>query len=250
MTHVRLLPIAVLGLGCALLAGAADAPNKPSLPDPAYGKLIEPSVKLIEASLAGEPTKRAAEKARVAALMLAEFAQQNLAGADAAQRATVRDAALDIAALVKDKKYADAVKQAQGLAKLPAKPDAKKERVKIFGDLMELDELMGQFRGCKVGGLGIETLFDKLSASKDGVVPAAALTEELQLTAWRTAVAAELARDHVPKMAQKDWLAYADSMQKSARELADAATARNGKAALEAVNRLNLSCNQCHQKFR
>ena len=110
MTQLRGLAVPVVLLASALLAGGADAPVKaPLLPDAAYGKLIEPSAKLIQESLAGEPTRRSVEKARVAALMLAEFAQQNLQGADGAQRATVRDAALHIAGLINDKKYANAV---------------------------------------------------------------------------------------------------------------------------------------------
>lgn len=250
MTQLRLLAVPTLIFACAVFADGADPPGKPALPDAVYAQLIEPSAKLIQDSLAGEPTRRAAEKARVAALMLAEFAQQNLQGADAAQRASVRDASLHVAGLIRDKKYEEAVQHARRLPKLLVNPAAKKERVKMLGTHMEIDELMGQFRGVQVGGLGIEKLYDQLSANKNMTIPALALTEDLQLTALRTAVAAELSREHTVNMNPKEWLGYAEGMRKSALELADAAAAKNGKAAFAALDRLNTSCNQCHQKYR
>lgn len=251
MIPVRLFNLPALLLACGVLSGMADAAAPlPVVPDAVYGRLLEPSVKLIQASLAGEPTRRAAEKARLAALMLAEFAQQDLQGPDGARRAAVRDAALEVARLIKDKKYTEALDQTQRLPTLPAQLGAKKDRVKLLGPHMDVEELMGQFRAAKVGGLGIEALLDQLAVSKDGIVPAAALTDELRLTAFRTAVAAELAREHVPNMKPKEWLGYADGMRKSALELADAVEAKNGKAAFGAVDRLNTSCNKCHLVFR
>jgi hypothetical protein len=233
----------------ALRLGAQDAAG-PVLPDTAYARLVGPSVKLIEAALAGEPTRRTAEKARVGALMLAEFAQQNLQGADAGQRATVRDAALQVAALIKDKKYAEAVKLAKELPTLPANPAAKKERLKLLGNHLDMEELMSQFRSAKLGGLGVEALLDELASSKDGMVPAAALTDELRLLAFRTAVAAELVRAELPKMKPQVWRDHAEMMRKASLELAGAVETKNGKEAFAAVERLNASCNKCHLVFR
>src|SRR5262245_42207707 len=92
-TSRRIFPggvVVLLAILCCLPPGtAADAP-KPIVPDAEYPALVEQSAKLIAEALAGSPNRRMADKARVAAVMLAEFAQQNLAGADAGQRATVR----------------------------------------------------------------------------------------------------------------------------------------------------------------
>src|SRR5262249_45924013 len=145
-----------------------------------------------------------------------------LQGADAQKRATLRDAALQVAALIKDKKYAEAAQAAQRLPTLPENPAARKEKVKLLGPHLDVEELMSQFRSAKLGGLGIEALLDELTNGNGDAVPAAGLTDELRLAAYRTGVAAVLAKDHVPNMKPKEWLAYADAMQKSAVELAEA----------------------------
>jgi hypothetical protein len=250
MTDLRKLAGLVLGMTCAVLAAGADAPRLPASFDEVYPQLVEQSAKLIEDSLAGEPTRRATEKARVAALMLAEFSQQSPGGTITAKQATLRDAALEIASKIKDKKYADAVAQAKRLPTLAVNRAAKTERVKLLGEHLEIDELMGQFRGPKVGGLGIETLLDKLAGSKDGAIPPGQLNADLKLIAFRTAVAAGLTREHMPKADGKEWLSYADDMRTQSLELAKAVQANNGKAAFTAVDKLNTSCNKCHLKFR
>jgi hypothetical protein len=89
-----------------------------------------------------------------------------------------------------------------------------------------------------------------LASSKDGAVPAAALTDGLRLTALRTAVAADLTLDHVPNMKPKEWYGFATAMRKAALDLAEAIPTKNGKAAYGAVERLNNSCNKCHLVFR
>ncbi len=250
MAKARTLVVAVLMLVCGFLVGGAEQKTKGDLFAEVYPLLVTQSAGLIEESLAGEPTRRLAEKARVAALMLAACSQQDLQGPGAAKRATIRDAALDIAAMIKEKKYPDAIAHAKRLPNLMVNATARKERVKLIGTHMEIDELMSQFRGSKIGGLGIEATLDKLGGSKDGKLPNSQLNEELVLIGFRTAVAAELTREHMPPKDAKEWLGYADDMRASSLELAKAVDAGNGKAAFAAVDRLNTSCNKCHLKFR
>jgi hypothetical protein len=240
---------AALLLGCGLLASAADPPLT-ILPDPVYVRLIEPTLKGVQAALAGDPSRRSAEKARVALLMLAEYSQQNFDGNDAALRATLRDAALDIAVLVKDNKYADALKRVEGLPSLAPDPKAKREKVKLVGSQVQVDELMGQFRSAKVGGWGIEGELDRLATVKDNSLRAADLTDDLRLLAYRTAVTAELVREHVPAEKAKEWRGLAENMKKSALELAAAANSKDAKAGYSALMRLHTSCNDCHKEFR
>jgi hypothetical protein len=247
--YSRAFSLASLLLGISSIASSADAPA-PLLSDGDYPRMVEPTVKLVQTSLAGTPNRRAADKARLAVIMLAAFAQQNLKGADAQQRATVRDAALIIAGMIQKKQFAEALKEVERLPNLPANPDAKKERVKLIGPYLDVEELMGQFRSEKVGGLGIEARLDQLSVEKGGAVSAAAMTDELRLMAVRTAVAAELAREHVPMNKAPLWQKFADQMRKSAGELADAVKTKDGKSAFGAATRLNNSCNDCHKEFR
>ncbi|MBL8799677.1 MAG: cytochrome c [Planctomycetia bacterium] len=243
----------VLGVACTLLgqgAGTAADNKGSSLPPADYVRLVEPSVKVTVDALGGEVTRRSAEKARVAMVMLAAFAQYDLSGTDGAQRATLRDAALDTAARIKDKKYAEAVTQAKGLTKVAANPQARKEKVKLLGPVVDVDELMSQFRAPDKGGLDIENLFDKLAGVADGQLPAAALNDDLRLTAYRTAVAAELCKEHTPPQKAPLWQKLSDEMRLQAVRLAEAVQAKDGKAAFQAVEKLNASCNHCHREFR
>jgi hypothetical protein len=244
----------MLGVSCWLLAtaapgGAAEA-KSPTLPDADYARTIEPSVKLLQDALAGEVTRRSADKARLSMLMLAEFAQQNLSGPDGLQRATVRDAALEIAVLVKNKQYAEAVLRAKALPKLPASKEAKTAKVKLLGPQLDVEELMGQFRSAEKGGLGIEDLLDKLAGSADGQLPAAALNEELRLVAYRTAVAGEVCGEHLPPLKGPLWRKLSEEMSRQAGKLAESVQAKDGKAAFQAVAKLHASCKDCHREFR
>jgi hypothetical protein len=181
--------------------------------------------------------------------MIAAYAQANLTGPDAAQRATVRDAALDVAALVKDKKFPEALKKAETLTDLKADPHAKKEAVPL-GKVIEIDDVMWQFRSTKLGGLGLEDRFNDLNGSPDTASLVRELTPQLVLDAYLTAVAAELTAAHMPKENAKDWKALSDEMRNRSLELAAAARKKDGKAAFQALGKLNRSCDKCHQQFR
>src|SRR5215813_10102018 len=107
---VRRLPATVLlALGIWLLAGFGNAGGQGKgalVPDEDYPKVIAHELKALPEALkalkeAKEPLdqKRMAEKSRCTAVMIAAIAQDNLSGKDAAERATLRDAALEVAAL-------------------------------------------------------------------------------------------------------------------------------------------------------
>src|SRR5207244_3763767 len=86
-------------------------------------KLLEQQIKLLQDSLKAMKeakdkieAKRFKEKSRCVSVMVAAVAQDNLAGKEGAQRAAVRDAALQIAALVKKDKLDDALQKAGDLS--------------------------------------------------------------------------------------------------------------------------------------
>jgi hypothetical protein len=109
---------------------------------------------------------------------------------------------------------------------------------------------MTQFRAASSGGLGIEDRLDTLGRSPDETIPAKELTEPLLLDAYRSAVAAELLHGHQPKEDAKEWHKLAEVMRRQSLDLAAAARAKDGKAAFQAVNQLNRTCDKCHQVFR
>jgi hypothetical protein len=250
---------AVLALGLALIAdpGSAADSKDIAVPDADYPKLVEHQLKVLEDSLkalqeAKDMTekKKMTDKAHCTAVTLAAVAQDNLAGKDAAGRVALRDAALNVAALVKAGKVDDAAKSAADLKNVKPDAAAKAEKIKLFGPHIDLTELMTQFKLSKAGGQGIEAAFLKLGADKKKMVPTTAMTEALLNLTYLTAVVAELTAEHKPPKDVKDWVAYSQDMRKGAIELAETLRAKDGKAAFKALEKVNMSCSVCHDKFR
>jgi hypothetical protein len=241
---------AACGLTLLVSAPAADPPA-PLLPDADYPKLVEFSSGVIRDALKGQPDKRAAGRARTAAIMIAAYAQQNLAGPDGQQRATLRDAALELAGLIKAKDFDKALKKLDSLPTLKADAKAKKEKLALVDKVIEVDELMHHFRQPARGGLGIETRLDALGTMEGGIAEKE-LDDLLLRQAYLLAVAAEVTAEYTPpeKDKVKDWQAYCTQMRQGGSALAAATKARDGKAALRAVEQLNQSCTKCHKDFR
>jgi hypothetical protein len=235
----------LIGVGLLLAADGKDA----TVPDSVYPGLQDSSVKIIREALKGEVRGRAATRAATAAVMLAAFAQQNLAGADGGKRATIRDTALEIAALIRKKDHAAALKQLDTLPTLAADPKVKKEPIKLEAKI-DYKDVMTQFRAPSAGGLGIEDRLDTLGRNVDDTVPAKDLTEVVLHDAYRSAVAAELLHGHQPKEDAKEWHKLADAMRRQSLDLATAVKVKDGKAAYQAVQQLNRTCDKCHQQFR
>lgn len=236
----------------ALSNGRAADLKEVVVPDAEYPKLVDFSSQVIREALKGKPEKRLADKAQLAALMIAAYAQQNLDGANGQQRATVRDAALEMAALIRAKKYAEALKLLEALPTLRANPKAKKEKAMLFGMGINYEDTMVQFRQPARGGLGIGGQLEDLGANPDGKLADKELTPQLATTAYLTAIVGELIKGYVPenKLKVKEWQTYAHDMRQQAIALAEAAKGKDGKAAFQALTRLNQTCEKCHKAFR
>jgi len=241
----------VLAMAALFVAGllAAD-PKGPGVPDSDYPKQLSQSVDVIREALKGEVGRRQADRAASMAVLIAVYAQQNLLGEDAAQRATVRDAALQVVQKIGKKDYAAARKQAQTLTTLKADPKAKKERVALPPEGVTYKELMQQYRAESFGGLGHEDLLTEMGASPGNDVPAKKLTAQALHSAYHSAAMAEVVAAHVPKMKADEWKRSCEAMRAHALDLAAAIKAKDGKAAFKAVNELNRACDKCHQTFR
>jgi hypothetical protein len=240
----------ILGIGLLSVAGASSAADSdgPLLPDGDYPKMVKYAVKGIQDALKGTPDDTKATKAHTAAIMIAAYAQQNLSGADGQQRATVRDAALKLADTIKAKKYAEAIKDAGGIASLPADANAKKEKVRLL-EHISFRNLMNQFNHPPDGGWGIHREFYALQLGMKGTIPANDLREPLLLKAYQVGVAAEIAQTKVPKTKEKEWSTYAGNLRTGAVELADAVRGKDGKAGLDAIAKVTNSCTNCHKIF-
>jgi len=246
----------VFALGLVAL-GQAQEGKDVVVPDGDYAKLVEAQLKVVQEGLKGakeatekDQVKKMKTKARCAAVMIAAAAQDNLAGKDGQQRATVRDAALNLAALVKGEKYDEAVKLAGELKDLKEDSKAKKEKVKLYEAHLDLQEVMSQFKQPKAGGQGIEKLLLNLATDKKKVVPPAAINDALLSTTYQIALLSDLTHDHVPAKDKKDWDIWSVDMKKGALEMASQLKAKDGKAAFAALNKLNTSCSACHERFK
>ena len=255
------LPLLALALILLAAAGLAADPKDQVLPDGEYPKVVASQTKVLEEALkaAGETTdpklkKMTIEKAKVAAIMIAVAAQENLGGAEGQQRATLRDAALAIAKLLNptSPNVAEAQKLAAALATLKADGKAKLEKVKILDAHADMPEIMTQFKLPKGGGQGIEALYIKLGLDKKKAVPATAMNEALLVHAYQSALVGMLVRDYKPNKDVKKWQAYSEDMQKYGIEFANVLRDKmpDGKAAFTALSKLNTSCSQCHEVFK
>lgn len=249
-----------VGVWIVMMATATAAdPKAGGIAEADYSKLVAQQTKTLtetlKAALASTEMlekKRLADKAKVVAILLAQAAQDNLAGADAGQRATLRDAALAIAKQLpaNGPQFADALKLAEALDGLKADPAAKKEKIPLLPAHINLSVLMVPFKNADKGGHGLEATLIKLSFDKKKMIPAAQQGDPLLLSAYQTALIAELTRDHKPAKEEKKWQELSDDMRRTALEMADGIRAKDGKAAFAALVKLNESCTICHKLYR
>jgi hypothetical protein len=270
-TAIRCLTIALVVLivsicllsGPGSAVGADDKALATALPEAQYKALVQRALDSAQKGLQGiqDPATKEKQKksllkqARGAAVMIAAYAQQSQTSANAAERAALRDAALRLAATLKEGKYADAQKQLEGL-KSPPKPDPKADPKPV--DLLQhtdVHEIMKQFSPL-LGGVKLERelIRDYLDDSKDKTLPAKALNDDYLALVYQTLVIGELIKNHTPKpkagKGPRDWAQYNREMQDGLTALAEAVKKKDGKAAFAALNKVDTACVQCHKPFR
>ncbi|MBL8799678.1 MAG: hypothetical protein JNM56_37695 [Planctomycetia bacterium] len=241
---------AALALGVWLVGAApSSAQNKDQvLPDADYPKMLQYGVKSVKDALKGaSPKEEFVAKARTTAIMIAAYAQQNLEGADAQQRATVRDAALKLAKTIDGKKYAEAIKEADALLTVKEDPKAKKDKIKLIDEL-KFRELMNQFNHPPEGGYGIHRDFYQYQLGMKGIPPTD-LRDPLMFKAYQVAVSGDLINSRTPKKNEKEWAGYSADMKRAGLDLAEAVKAKDGKAGLDAIAKITNSCTNCHKIF-
>lgn len=250
MKSIRLV---VQGIALALVVagttGSAEG-QEIMLPNEDYPKLVAYAVNGIKDALKDPTEETNIRKAHTAAVMLAGYAQVNLSGPDAQVRATVRDAALKLAETIRNKKYADALKQADAIANLKADPNAKKDKVKLIDAHVRFPDLMNQFDFPPKGGWGIDRELYAYRLGMKSKIPARELGDKLMLMGYQVAVTGDLANAKVPGMNQKEWAQYTADLRAGGIELADSVKKKDGEAALGAIAKITTTCTNCHKIFR
>lgn len=249
--------VAVTAACLLLLEGTpnrAAEEAKSVLPDAMYAKLVEQALKAAKESLTDDSGRNAParRKAESAVILLAAFAQDNLAGKDGQQRATLRDEALKILSLIRSQRIQEALKQLDALRAIRSNPEVKlakrplSEHFSCFGDFARM------FRRAKYGGWGIESRFLELefSSREEGAIAARDLNEDLLLTSYQTAVMAEIHSEFQEMRRLQNWKEWGDYMKVVSLQLAEATAKKDGVRALAEISKLNASCATCHQAFR
>jgi hypothetical protein len=199
------------------------------------------------------PMNRGLERARGLAVLIAAASQDGAAVPLSPARATLRDAALNLAATIKQGNREAARRQLQTLPYLHPDPRARAGPLPLLEKELSLEEVMYLFSLVPRGGLGVEkkimTLVDK--NRKTQTVPAAELNDELLFQAQVVAQIASWIKQEIkqPKK-QAEWQARAEEARLAAVELATAVKAKDGKQTWRALRRVDEACSTCHDIFR
>jgi hypothetical protein len=273
MTHImRGAGLVVLALGLCLLAApssstAAGDADGVKLTEAQFKALVEKAIADVDQGMKDwkdtkikeKERKEHYRKARGAAVMIAAYAQA--AEGNAMERATLRDTALKMAALIEKDNTKDARKildEIKGGVKANPKADIKP--VQFMPKHVKIEEVMKQFSS-KPGGSMLEAKLlqnylanKKVEKAKE--LPAKVLNEEYALMALQTAIISEIVGNHKPQKkegkTEKDWKEYNTDMHKETLELMKLALAdkKDGKAAFKTLTKLDSSCYRCHKIWR
>jgi hypothetical protein len=258
-----------------LLAGSAGAggdksPWQPILSKEVYDELATREADTIKTALEGTPDEAAINRAKLGAVFIAALTQSVKDKDSANEVRGVRDRAILLAQALAQKETVEAKKLLVDLFK--QKPDSGKKPDLVWDKLLTTGELMDHFRPKAKGGDGIHPDLQsniKLKGALNGIeekirnlsmkeMNAAGIkkeSHELQLLAYRTAVAGALTYNYAPatKTGKKDpeeWRELSLKMRDSGVELANAVQKGDTTAVRNAGNNLNSACSQCHVVFR
>jgi cytochrome c556 len=237
-------------LGCVAIwtipGGAADP--KKDMDDADTKAVMEFNAKVLQDTLSQQKLTRALKlRAATAARMIALTAQSGR-GAQTAQLATIRDAALKIAEDIDADNIANAKAQAKDLLSIKPDENAKLGAIKVIDKKARLEDIMNQFASDRVGGLEIDNKLDDWDSKglPDKLGEVAAVSNQLY-------VVFDAVKDHTADLklgTQKQWDNFVDQAKKQAQELGDAARKDDKPATKKALASMNKACEDCHKVFK
>jgi hypothetical protein len=248
----------VLAGSWAAARPGVDGPWKAVLPEAEFAKLVTFENKLLQEHIGkGLDEKRNANRARVSALMIAGFAQSSMmaGGAKADQLAGLRDLAIKAAKAVEDGKTDEAKKLADSLTPTAKGEAGAKTEPTNLNKLLDLEELMHQFKPERAGGKDLEKKIKTFTQKR-----AALTTEELKdatVSAYQTAIIAQFTIGFAPaadqgKKKKADWVTWSQEMGELAVAAAKASSAAkpDDKGVKAAFKKLDDACAKCHTVFK
>lgn len=242
----------------AALDGSSSGDRyKPILPEGVFTQLVTEESKALKDATAKASDKKQAMKARSLAMMIAIYAQGEVArgGPKAAAMAGLRDTALNVAKAVGDGKIDEAKKLAQTIAPAgKADAGAKTGAIPIHDDF-DLDTLMQVFRRDRSAGMEWELKLNKL-VEKRGAFTATEYQQMVPLM-YRIAAVAQATEAYAPTMPMgkklpADWIKLSKEMGVEALAVAELAKKPkpDDKMVKATLKKLENSCTVCHEKFR
>lgn len=256
------LAAAALGAFSSALNAARDGSSagdlyKPILPEGVFTQIVTEEAKALKDAAAKASDKKQAMKARSLAMMIAIYAQGEVArgGPKAAAMAGLRDAALNVAKAVGDGKIDEAKKLVSALAPSgKADAGAKVGPMPIHDDF-DVDTLMQVFRRERSGGMDWELKLNKL-VEKRGAFSATEYQQMVPLM-YRIAAVAQATEAYAPTMPMgkklpADWIKLSKDMGVEALAVAELAKKPkpDDKMVKATLKKLENSCTVCHEKFR
>ncbi|GIW78692.1 MAG: hypothetical protein KatS3mg105_0499 [Gemmatales bacterium] len=250
MKHARRMGLALMMVIPALWSvhGADDAKGIP-ITEAEYRKLVKSTVDEITKTLAKTDAK-SKQKARMAAIFLAAYAQHTTGGPGAAERATMRDAALKLAQTIAAGQIADAKKQASALLTLKADPNANTAPLSIMKVAkLKVDDLMHQFGPPARGGYGIEFRYKKLTGLGNKL-PNETLDDEFLSSAYRVAMSFAILKNYKHEDDPDKFRKYVDDAYQATVDMIPEVRAQNGPRTAPLLYKLTIVCSRCHNDFR
>jgi hypothetical protein len=241
--RTRWLALAVVTLSSWLVVRALAGDT---IPEPVFAKLVESDAAFLSKALAkGKLTEKMERKVKAVALMIAAYAQGNIAQPSSA---TLRDTALDLIKAVEGKKMPEAKLLAAKLSPGIKPEPGRKATVVALSPHLKFEYLMRQFSGEVIGGFALERELEDLVEIKGAL--AGAQKDKALALAYKIAVISQLAQAYPPpgNMKKKEWLAFGKKSHSAAMELVNAV--KNGANIGPAADALSTSCTKCHDVFK
>jgi mono/diheme cytochrome c family protein len=255
MSLCRLLTASAI-VAVSSVAAFDGSSMKTVLPAADVPKLIEAEAKIISSTLAaGIGEKKMGTKVKVSALMVAQYAQNGMVAepGKAAQYAGLRDRAVQLSKAA-ETGNADEAKALAKTLTLTGGPATKPDALDV-AKLMDLDELMQQFKPERGGGKELEKKLQFLAKRRAALTPAE--VADAASVGLQSAVIGQLAERYAPdadlgSKKKADWVKWSQDMAALSLDVAKVASAAkpDEKAVKAALKKLDDNCAKCHSVFK
>lgn len=213
-----------------------------------FKAIVSDAAKNIQKGLA-KKDKKTLRRLKTEAALIAGFAQYTHGGPTAAERAGIRDAALQLSAAIAAGKTADAKKLADQLAAGKGVEGAKPGEVDIMKKAnLDHFDIMKQFAR-EPDGYGTELHFRKLTGLGN-TIPQKEFDTGLLTEAYKASVAMHMLKGYKYEDGPKPFAKLVEGAMIPTARWAEAAGKKDGAGGARMVYDTTIACGACHKRFR